>query len=138
MNDKHYRKNVGLIVLNKNNQLLICKRKDKSAWQFPQGGIDSGELNINAAYRELFEETGIKKNQIKLIEKSKHWYRYDVPKSYKPRPKSLKNFRGQIQKWYLLKAKMDLKINLLNQTPQEFIDYKWVSYWFPTSKCCSI
>ena len=50
MNDKRYRKNVGLIVLNKNNQLLICKRKDKSAWQFPQGGIDVGEKNLDAAY----------------------------------------------------------------------------------------
>ena len=59
MNDKRYRKNVGLIVLNKNNQLLICKRKDKSAWQFPQGGIDKNEYIFHAALRELYEEVGI-------------------------------------------------------------------------------
>ena len=130
MNDKRYRKNVGLIVLNKNNQLLVCKRKDKSAWQFPQGGIDAGEKNLDAAYRELFEEVGINKDQVKVIASSKHWYHYDIPKEYKQRPKSLKNFSGQQQKWYLLKAKGELKINLSNQIPQEFIDYRWSSYWF--------
>ena len=78
MNDKRYRKNVGLIVLNENNQLLICKRKDKSAWQFPQGGIDAGEKNLDAAYRELFEEVGIAKHQVKVISRSKHWYHYDI------------------------------------------------------------
>ena len=130
MNDKRYRKNVGLIVLNKNNQLLICKRKDKSAWQFPQGGIDEGEKDLNAAHRELFEEVGINRRQVKVIARSKHWYQYDIPKGYKPRPKSLKNFSGQQQKWYLFKAKGDLDINLSNQIPQEFIDYRWSSYWF--------
>ena len=50
MNDKPYRKNVGLIVLNKKNKLLVCRRKGKKTWQFPQGGIDAGESNIKAAF----------------------------------------------------------------------------------------
>ena len=129
MNDKSYRKNVGLIVLDQNNQLLICRRKGKKTWQFPQGGIDADESPIKAAYRELYEEVGIKKNQVKIIQKSKYWYHYDIPKGYKPRPKSLKNFSGQKQKWYLLKAKDELKINLLNEVPQEFVEYKWSAYW---------
>jgi len=62
MNDKSYRKNVGLIVLNKKNQLLVCRRKGKQTWQFPQGGIDAGESAMKAAYRELYEEVGIKKS----------------------------------------------------------------------------
>jgi len=60
MNDKSYRKNVGLIVLNQKNQLLVCKRMGKRTWQFPQGGIDEGESELKAAYRELYEEVGIK------------------------------------------------------------------------------
>ena len=79
MNDKSYRKNVGLIVLDKNNRVLVCRRKGKKTWQFPQGGIDAGESHIKAAYRELYEEVGIKKNQVKIIQKSKHWYHYDLP-----------------------------------------------------------
>ena len=129
MNDKSYRKNVGLIVLDQNNQLLICRRKGKKTWQFPQGGIDADEFPIKAAYRELYEEVGIKKNQVKIIQKSKHWYRYDLPEKYKPWPKSLKNFKGQTQKWYMLKANAELEINLLNEVPQEFVEYKWSSYW---------
>ena len=129
MNDKSYRKNVGLIVLDQNNLLLICRRKGKKTWQFPQGGIDADESPIKAAYRELYEEVGIKKNQVEIIQKSKHWYRYDLPEKYKPWPKSLKNFKGQTQKWYMLKANAELEINLLNEVPQEFVEYKWSSYW---------
>jgi putative (di)nucleoside polyphosphate hydrolase len=69
MNDKSYRKNVGLIVLDQENRLLICRRKGKKTWQFPQGGIDTGESHTKAAYRELFEEVGIKRNQVKIIQK---------------------------------------------------------------------
>ena len=52
-----------------------------------------------------------------------------MPDKYKPRPKSLKNFKGQVQKWYMLKAIADLEINLLNEEPQEFVEYKWATYW---------
>ena len=130
MNVKSYRKNVGLIVLNRNNQLLVCRRKGKKTWQFPQGGIDAGESNTQAAYRELFEEVGIKKNQVNILQKSKHWYHYDLPDKYRPRPKSLKNFKGQIQKWYMLQANTNLEINLLNEIPQEFVEFKWSTYWY--------
>ena len=130
MNVKSYRKNVGLIVLNRNNQLLVCRRKGKKTWQFPQGGIDAGESNTQAAYRELFEEVGIKKNQVNILQKSKHWYHYDLPDKYRPKPKSLKNFKGQVQKWYMLQANTNLEINLLNEIPQEFIEFKWSTYWY--------
>ena len=130
MNVKSYRKNVGLIVLDRNNQLLVCRRKGKKTWQFPQGGIDVGESNTQAAYRELFEEVGIKKNQVNILQKSKHWYHYDLPDKYRPRPKSLKNFKGQIQKWYMLQANTNLEINLLNEIPQEFVEFKWSTYWY--------
>ena len=130
MNVKSYRKNVGLIVLNRNNQLLVCRRKGKKTWQFPQGGIDAGESNTEAAYRELFEEVGIKKNQVNILQKSKHWYHYDLPDKYRPKPKSLKNFKGQVQKWYMLQANTNVEINLLNEIPQEFVEFKWSTYWY--------
>ena len=130
MNVKSYRKNVGLIVLDRNNQLLVCRRKGKKTWQFPQGGIDVGESNTQAAYRELFEEVGIKKNQVNILQKSKHWYHYDLPDKYRSKPKSLKNFKGQIQKWYMLQANTNLEINLLNEIPQEFVEFKWSTYWY--------
>ena len=54
-----YRLNVGLIIINDNGKLLLCKRKNMNNWQFPQGGIDMGETPTKASKRELFEEVGI-------------------------------------------------------------------------------
>ena len=124
MNDKSYRKNVGLIVLNQENQLLVCRRKDQQTWQFPQGGIDTGESPRAAAHRELFEEVGIKQKDVKIIQKSSHWYHYDLPKKYQKRSESMKRFKGQTQKWFLFKARAELEINLLNEVEQEFVDYQ--------------
>ena len=67
MNDKSYRKN-GLIVLDQKIN-FSCRRKGKKL-AFPQGGIDAGESHIKAAYRELYEEVGIKKNQVNIIQKA--------------------------------------------------------------------
>ena len=62
-----YRLNVGLIIINDNGKLLLCKRKNMNSWQFPQGGIDEGETPSRASKRELFEEVGIKSNYVKLV-----------------------------------------------------------------------
>ena len=137
MNDKSYRKNVGLIVLNQENQLLVCRRKDQQTWQFPQGGIDIGESPRVAAHRELFEEVGIKQKDVKIIQKSSHWYHYDLPIKYQKRSESMKQFKGQTQKWFLFKAQAEIEINLLNEVEQEFVDHKWVSFWYPLSHIVS-
>ena len=62
------RSGVGIVVLNKKNQIFLAKRIDnpKNFWQMPQGGVDDGENFFNAALRELEEETGMKK--VKLIQ----------------------------------------------------------------------
>ena len=84
---REFRKNAALILERKDKKILICERADcEEAWQFPQGGIDEGEKNLDAAYRELFEEVGINKHQVKVIARSKHWHHYDIPRGYKPRP----------------------------------------------------
>ena len=133
MNDKSYRKNVGLIVLNQKNQLLVCRRKDQQTWQFPQGGIDSGESPQAAAFRELFEEVGIHKREVKVVKKSDHWFDYDLPEKYQKRSDTMRKFKGQTQKWFMFKANTELNVSLCNDVQQEFVDYKWVSFWYPLS-----
>jgi putative (di)nucleoside polyphosphate hydrolase len=133
MNDKSYRKNVGLIVLNQKNQLLVCRRKDQKTWQFPQGGIDSGESPQAAAFRELFEEVGIHKREVKVVKKSDHWFDYDLPEKYQKRSDTMRKFKGQTQKWFMFKANTELNVSLCNDVQQEFVDYKWVSFWYPLS-----
>ena len=134
MNDKTYRKNVGLIVLNPENQLLVCKRKNTKKWQFPQGGVDSNEKPIQAAYRELFEEVGISKKDVKLLKESEHWYKYDLPVDYRRKTINLKKFKGQSQKWFIFKSKYKLEIDFMNDLHEEFDGYQWVSYWYPLSQ----
>ncbi len=119
------RTGVGIIVLNKNNQIFVGKRKDNpgNKWQMPQGGVDKGESYINAMKRELFEETSIK--NIKIIREIDRIYEYELPDNlvgiiWKGK------FRGQKQKWFITKfLGNDNEINLNTKHP-EFIDWKWI------------
>ena len=73
------RSGVGIVVLNKQNKVFVAKRIDnpKNFWQMPQGGVDEGENFLNAAYRELEEETSIKK--VKLIQELEGTITYELP-----------------------------------------------------------
>ena len=53
---------VGIILLNKDNKVFVAKRLDNphNYWQMPQGGVDGNEKFLDAALRELEEETGVK------------------------------------------------------------------------------
>ena len=57
---------VGIILLNHENNVFVGKRIDnpKNFWQMPQGGVDQNENFLQAAKRELKEETGIKISKI--------------------------------------------------------------------------
>ena len=82
IDNKGYRKNVGIVLMNNKNQFLIFKRIGADAWQFPQGGIDKNETLERALYRELFEETGLTKKDVIFIGKTKKWITYDLPEKY--------------------------------------------------------
>lgn len=59
-----------IVVFNKDlSNCLFCiraKEPYKGMYNFVGGKVEEGESNDNAAYRELFEETGISNNDIKL------------------------------------------------------------------------
>ena len=129
--ESEYRLNVGLIIINNKGKLLLCKRKKSNNWQFPQGGIDTGEKSEDAALRELYEEVGIKEKSIKKIYVSKTSYKYDVPEAKKFRNFLQDNFRGQKQKWFMFELIEDVKIDFTNDPNPEFDDYMWSSYWYP-------
>ncbi len=116
---------VGIIVLNDNNEIFVGKRKDNPVdnWQMPQGGVDNGEDFLTAMKRELFEETGIK--NFKIIKEIEKMYEYELPRNligiiWKGK------YKGQKQKWYIIKflGKTD-EINI-NSKHQEFIEWKWI------------
>lgn len=74
-----YRRGVGVMVLNRDGQVLVARRIDmpSEAWQMPQGGIDAGESPIEAAQRELCEEIGTCNGE--FLGESRDWYSYDLP-----------------------------------------------------------
>ncbi len=131
INEPGYRLNVGIVIFNDKGKLLLCKRKNIDSWQFPQGGIDEGESPIKASKRELFEEVGIKSNDTKLLSSTRNWIKYDIPKEKRKSHFLKKEFKGQKQKWFMFKLLKDIDISFENDPDNEFIDYKWVPYWYP-------
>ena len=119
------RQGVGIIVLNKQNQVFVGKRKDNPVdkWQMPQGGIDQNETPLNAMKRELAEETSIK--NIKILKEIENWLEYELPPNLLAKIWKGK-FRGQKQKWFITKFIGEEKeINLKTKKP-EFIEWKWI------------
>ena len=120
------RKGVGVVLLNKNNQIFVARRIDnpKDFWQMPQGGIDNGETPLQAAYRELKEETSIK--SVKIIQEIKDEITYNLPDNllgiiWKGK------YKGQTQKWLVMKFLGDDKeIDLKTKHP-EFLEWKWIN-----------
>ena len=123
-----YRSNVGIMMVNEKGYVFVGQRLDnnQNAWQMPQGGIDAGEDPETAAYRELLEETGVKKQDVRLVASASQWLSYDLPEDLIPILWNGK-FRGQKQKWFLFKfLGEDGDINIATEHP-EFSKWKWIS-----------
>ena len=130
MNKKHkdlpLRTGVGIVVLNKKNQVFQAKRIDnpKNFWQMPQGGVDNGEEFYEAAIRELEEETSIR--TVSLIKEIDDLTTYLLPNHlvgiiWKGR------YKGQKQKWFVVRFDGDEKEININTKHPEFLDWKWVN-----------
>ena len=127
-----YRLNVAMIVLNKDNKVLFCKRRNTENWQFPQGGVDENENIESAMFRELNEEVGLEKDNVEIKAVSQNFIYYDIPKNIQSRVLGGK-FKGQAQKYFLLKLiSGDVDLNIEN-TP-EFDKYNWVPFWYPLNQ----
>lgn len=123
-----YRPAAGIAVFNSKGQVWLGERKGETGkfrWQFPQGGIDKGEAPIEGAFRELWEETGLKRKHVKLLGEVQDWLYYDFPPEYKGR-KSVKGWRGQRQKWFAVcLISSEDKIDLTAHKPIEFSNWRW-------------
>ena len=119
------RSGVGIVVLNKENKVFVAKRIDnpKNFWQMPQGGVDKDEDFYTAALRELKEETSIV--SVKPIKEIEGNFTYILPDNligiiWKGK------FRGQKQKWFIMRFTGDKsEVNIKTKHP-EFLDWKWI------------
>ncbi|WP_283195896.1 RNA pyrophosphohydrolase [Rhizobium sp. AN80A] len=133
--DLPYRPCVGVMILNRAGLVWAGRRipaenseydGSPQLWQMPQGGIDKGEDPLTAAYRELYEETGMK--TVTLLAEAKNWINYDLP------PQligiGLKGkFRGQTQRWFAFRFEGDESEIAINPPPgghsAEFDAWDW-------------
>ena len=124
--DLPLRSGVGIVVLNKKNQVFLAKRIDnpKNFWQMPQGGVDHGEELYKAAIRELEEETSIK--TVSLIKELDGLTTYLLPDHligiiWKGK------YKGQKQKWFVVRFEGEENEININTKHPEFLDWKWVN-----------
>jgi putative (di)nucleoside polyphosphate hydrolase len=126
--DLPYRPCVGIMLANPRGHVFVAQRKDRDtdAWQMPQGGVDKGENCRDAALRELEEETSIAPKLVTIEAESGGLIRYDLPLDLVPHIWKGR-YRGQEQKWYLMRFHgMDHQINLDTETP-EFTAWQWMA-----------
>ena len=123
----YYRPNAGIVLFNREGLTWIGKRYQEQGpfvWQWPQGGMDAGEDRVAAALRELYEETGIRADQVEALGTIEHWLAYDFPPEVLALRK--KNWKGQRQRWFAYRfLGTDADFDLTAVPPQEFEEFRW-------------
>lgn len=121
-----YRPCAGVMLLNREGRVFVGQRLDSTleAWQMPQGGIDPGEDALEAAFRELWEETGVARHHAELIAEAPEELQYDLPDDLIGKVWKGK-WRGQRQRWFLLRfLGEDGDIDIATAHP-EFRAWRW-------------
>ncbi len=122
-----YRPCAGVMLLNADGQVFVGQRLDSTleAWQMPQGGIDPGEDPLDAAYRELWEETGVVRDHVELLAAPEIELEYDLPDDLVGKVWKGK-WRGQRQRWFLFRLNAgDDVIDIATAEP-EFRAWRWI------------
>ncbi|GFP81748.1 nudix hydrolase 26 chloroplastic [Phtheirospermum japonicum] len=126
-----YRRNVGICLISPSKRIFAASRLDiPDAWQMPQGGIDESEDPKSAAIRELREETGV--TSADIVAEAPYWLTYDFPPDVREKLNRQwgSDWKGQAQKWFLLKfTGKDEEVNLLGDGTEkpEFGQWSWMS-----------
>ena len=124
-----YRPCVGVMLVNREGKAFVGKRIDNREgdwWQMPQGGVDKGEDLLDAAHRELHEETGVAQHHVEVLMKMEEDIAYDLPEELIGKLWGGK-YRGQMQSWYLMRfIGEDTDVNLEAHDPPEFCEWQWL------------
>ena len=130
-----YRQAVAAILQDRSGRILICERSDTSgAWQFPQGGIESGETTAAALAREVLEEISLSRS-FYSIAAVRGPYRYRFPAGL-----TKKGFRGQAHHYFLLRLRGPKSLINTAAANAEFRQARWIRppefdlAWLPPMK----
>lgn len=136
-----FRPNVAaLMVRPEERTLLICERSTmRGAWQFPQGGVDTGESLETALFREVREEVGLLPAHYEVV-RMLDGYRYLYPEEARMKKLKKHGFHGQAQTYFLCHLKTGAPEVNVNQKSREFSAYRWIEpeefelAWLPAFK----
>jgi len=119
-----FRCGVGMVIVGPTGEVLAFERSDQAgAFQMPQGGMADGEEPLDALWRELGEETGLTEADVAVVAEVPEWLGYELP----PGARSAKVGRGQVHKWFILRAKRpDPPVVLDRERTPEFRSWRWL------------
>jgi len=121
---QYFRAGVGAVIVDDRGLVLAMERADiTGAWQLPQGGLESAEEPLRAAFREVAEETGISESDLEFVNSYPEPLVYELP----PSARIEKTGRGQVQYWFLFRfhgnnSEIDIK------SGGEFRAWKWMLF----------
>lgn len=131
IDEKGFRQGVAMIIVDERNRVFWARRYQRRGWQFPQGGLEDGENSLDAMFRELYEEVGLKASDVEILAESKDWLYYYLPKRLVRRDHKPLCI-GQKQRWYLLRVNSRaIRFKFDRTEHQEFQAFRWVNYWYP-------
>jgi len=129
-----FRANVGIILANDDNKLLLGGRVGAKGWQFPQGGMLKGEDPVDAMFRELHEEIGLENGDVEVLGVTSDWLRYRLPDKF-IRRSSKPLCIGQKQRWFILRLLADdSRVRFDRCDKPEFDRVRWVPFWRPVNE----
>lgn len=119
---EYYRAGAGAVIIDGRGLVLALERAAIiGAWQLPQGGLKCGEEPLDAAYREIAEETGIAGSELELLKSAPEPLAYELP----PEARSGKSGRGQVHYWFLFRFHGEVSdINV--ERGGEFRAWQWL------------
>lgn len=129
-----FRANVGIILANTDDKLLLGGRAGAKGWQFPQGGMIEGEEPVDAMYRELHEEVGLEREDVEILGVTSDWLRYTLPNRF-VRRHSKPLCIGQKQRWFMLRLLGTEDCVRFDRCEKpEFDRARWVPFWRPVNE----
>ena len=126
--NQYFRAGAGTIIYNNQNEILLFSRANQpEIWQLQQGGMDAGETIDKTLARELYEETALTLADMEDVTPYPTWLQYEYPVNIRQKLKD-PNCLGQTHRWYYLKLKPDVEIDITKAHDKEFVDAKWSSF----------
>ena len=126
-----FRANVGIVLMRDDGSVFLGRRARGGGWQFPQGGMQTGEAPEQSLFRELHEEIGLTAADVELVGATHDWVRYRLPARY-VRREQLPLCIGQKQRWFLLRLRdQNAKFAFTSTDEPEFDQWRWSNWWEP-------